>query len=146
MELRYDPLTDPTRLEQAFSDYENGRKNYHFHELPPLPEDDVQIPLTKKKSRHAKAWSDIAWEQFQEWQCRDRKTLHRLQQKIVRERRIPFIIEAPPIPTDIVQFLHRIVLCYSIISHFSLVDLFWQKSLWPCLTKSDCCGHTSCRA
>lgn len=65
---------------------------------------------------------------------------------IVRERRIPFIIEAPPIPTDIVQFLHRIVLCYSIISHFSLVDLFWQKSLWPCLTKSDCCGHTSCRA
>lgn len=55
MELRYDPLTDPARLEQAFSDYENGRKNYHFHDLPPLPEDEAEIPLTKKSSRHAKA-------------------------------------------------------------------------------------------
>ena len=143
MELRYDPLTDPTRLEQAFSDYENGRKNYHFHELPPLPEDDAQIPLTKKKSRHAKAWSDIAWEQFQEWLCRDRKTLHRLQQKIVRERRIPFIIEAPPIPTDIVQFLHRIVLCYfhhitflfgrSLLAEEPVALLDQERPLWPYL-------------
>ena len=55
MELRYDPLTDPARLEQAFSDYENGRKNYHFHELPPLPEDEQEIPAMKETSRHAKA-------------------------------------------------------------------------------------------
>ena len=55
MELRYDPLTDPARLEQAFSDYENGHRNYHFHELPPLPEDEVDTPMKKKTSRHAKA-------------------------------------------------------------------------------------------
>ena len=55
MELRYDPLTDPARLEQAFSDYENGRKNYHFHELPPLPEDEQAIPATQGTPRHAKA-------------------------------------------------------------------------------------------
>ena len=55
MELKYDPLTDPARLEQAFSDYENGRRNYHFHELPPLPEDNAEVPVTKKTSRHAKA-------------------------------------------------------------------------------------------
>ena len=55
MELRYDPLTDPARLEQAFSDYENGRKNYHFHELPPLSEDEAGIPMKKRTSRHAKA-------------------------------------------------------------------------------------------
>lgn len=55
MELKYDPLTDPARLEQAFSDYENGRKNYHFHELPQLPEEEQEIPATKKSRRHAKA-------------------------------------------------------------------------------------------
>ena len=55
MELRYDPLTDPARLEQAFSDYEDGRKNYHFHELPPLPENDAEIPMKKRTSRRAKA-------------------------------------------------------------------------------------------
>ena len=55
MELRYDPLTDPARLEQAFSDYENGRKNYHFHELPPLPDGDAEIPMKKRTFRHAKA-------------------------------------------------------------------------------------------
>lgn len=55
MELKYDPLTDPARLEQAFSDYENGRRNYHFHELPSLPEDNAEIPVTKKTSHHAKA-------------------------------------------------------------------------------------------
>lgn len=55
MELRYDPLTDPARLEQAFADYENGRKNYHFHELPPLPEDNATTPVTEKTSSHAKA-------------------------------------------------------------------------------------------
>lgn len=37
MELRYDPLTDPQRIEQARLDYENGQKNYHFHELPSAP-------------------------------------------------------------------------------------------------------------
>ena len=54
MELKYDPLTDPARLEQARLDYENGRKNYHFHELPPLPEDEQDISETKKAPLHAK--------------------------------------------------------------------------------------------
>lgn len=55
MELRYDPLSDPQRIEQAFSDYEHGRRNYHLHELPPLPEDEQKIPVTRKTPRHAKA-------------------------------------------------------------------------------------------
>ena len=41
MELRYDPLTDPKRIEQARIDYADGRKNYHFHEIPPLPEENA---------------------------------------------------------------------------------------------------------
>lgn len=62
---------------------------------------------------------------------------------IVRERRIPFIIEAPPIPTDIVQFLHRIVLCYfhhitflfgrSLLAEEPVALLDQERPLWPYL-------------
>ena len=51
MELKYDPLTDPARLEQARLDYENGRKNYHFHELPPLTDENAESSATPKKAR-----------------------------------------------------------------------------------------------
>ena len=48
MELSYDPLTDPQRIEQARIDYENGRKNYHFHETPPLHE-EYTIPQKRRE-------------------------------------------------------------------------------------------------
>lgn len=30
---REDPLSSPHRIQQAIEDYENGQKNYHFHDF-----------------------------------------------------------------------------------------------------------------
>ena len=31
------PLADPARIRAAAEDYQNGKRNYRLHELPPLP-------------------------------------------------------------------------------------------------------------
>ena len=53
MELSYDSLTDPQKIEQARIDYANGRKNYHFHELPPLSEEHTIPEETSGVTDHA---------------------------------------------------------------------------------------------
>ena len=40
------------KLEQAFRDYENGKKNYHYHDLIEVEEEvDASTPKAKSKSR-----------------------------------------------------------------------------------------------
>lgn len=47
------PLADPARIQAAAEDYQNGRRNYHFHELPPLS--GPATPRRAQRSRrHAK--------------------------------------------------------------------------------------------
>ena len=48
------PLTDPARILAAARDYDNGRKNYSVHQLPPL-EADAAPRRPKRSRRHAKA-------------------------------------------------------------------------------------------
>lgn len=51
------PLSSPDRIRQAIQDYDNGKKNYHFHELP-ADEDTSPSENTsrmKKGARDAKA-------------------------------------------------------------------------------------------
>ena len=55
--LPSNPLASPDRIRKALQDYDDGRKNYHFHELP---EDEdashaVGEPRMKRSVRHAKA-------------------------------------------------------------------------------------------
>ena len=40
------------KLEQAFRDYENGKKNYHYHDLIEVDDDvDATTPKAKARSR-----------------------------------------------------------------------------------------------
>lgn len=51
------PLASSDRIRQAMQDYDNGRKNYHFHELPAEDETDssANAPRMKRRARNAKA-------------------------------------------------------------------------------------------
>lgn len=48
------PLADPERILSAAKDYDNGKKNYALHELPPLDEKPV-VRRSPRGRRHAKA-------------------------------------------------------------------------------------------
>lgn len=49
-------LSSPARIRQAMLDYENGKKNYHYHELPEEDFGNPDEPKTHSRSRrHAKA-------------------------------------------------------------------------------------------
>ena len=50
------PLASSDRIRQAMQDYDNGRKNYHFHELPAEDETDspANAPRMKGRTRNAK--------------------------------------------------------------------------------------------
>ena len=51
------PLASPDKIRQAMQDYDNGRKNYHYHELP-LESDAASsdsAPRMKRRTHHAKA-------------------------------------------------------------------------------------------
>ena len=52
------PLAAPERIRAAMSDYGNGKKNYHFHELPVLEESSPRTTTSRQANRsrhHAKA-------------------------------------------------------------------------------------------
>ena len=51
------PLASSDRIRQAMQDYDNGRKNYHFHELPTEDETDssANAPRMKRRAHNAKA-------------------------------------------------------------------------------------------
>ena len=50
------PLSSPDSIRQAMQDYENGRKNYHFHELPADEDTDSSTSASsmKRESNNAK--------------------------------------------------------------------------------------------
>ena len=45
------PLSSSTQIQQALLDYENGRKNYHYHELPEEDGRAADAPKTISRSR-----------------------------------------------------------------------------------------------
>ncbi len=47
------PLSSPDRIRQAIQDYDNGKKNYHFHELP-ADEDTSPSENTSRMKRGAR--------------------------------------------------------------------------------------------
>ena len=48
-------LSNPARIRQAMLDYENGKKNYHYHELPDEGSRDQGEPKNQSESSlHAK--------------------------------------------------------------------------------------------
>ena len=48
-------LSDSSRILASAQDYENGRKGYHFHELPDLEEEKVSPARPTRRRRYAKA-------------------------------------------------------------------------------------------
>ena len=48
-------LSDSSRILASAQDYENGRKGYHFHELPDLEEVKVSPARPTRRRRYAKA-------------------------------------------------------------------------------------------
>lgn len=52
------PLAAPDRIHAAMNDYDNGKRNYHYHELPALTTEASRLPnasRTNRNRRHAKA-------------------------------------------------------------------------------------------
>lgn len=49
------PLANPQRIVAAAKDYANGKKNYHFRELPPLEDAKFDKRRARRGGRHAKA-------------------------------------------------------------------------------------------
>jgi len=49
------PLATPKRILAAAEDYANGKKNYHFHELPKLEDVKSDNRCARRGGRHAKA-------------------------------------------------------------------------------------------
>ena len=48
-------LSDSSRILASAQDYENGRKGYHFHELPNLEAEKVGSARPSRRRRYAKA-------------------------------------------------------------------------------------------
>ena len=48
-------LSDSSRILASAQDYENGRKGYHFHELPDLEEEKFSPARPTRRRRYAKA-------------------------------------------------------------------------------------------
>ncbi len=48
-------LSEPSRILASAQDYENGRRGYHFHELPDIAEGKPVSTRPTRRCRHAKA-------------------------------------------------------------------------------------------
>ena len=48
-------LTSREQVLQAARDYADGKKNYTYHELPPMDFDDASLSCTNSRSRREKA-------------------------------------------------------------------------------------------
>ena len=42
-------LSDPAKILQAARDYENGKVNYHYHELPALEGEETSVPRKRMR-------------------------------------------------------------------------------------------------
>jgi len=49
------PLANPKCILAAAEDYSNGKKNYHFHELPAIEDVKADNRRMRRGGRHAKA-------------------------------------------------------------------------------------------
>ena len=51
-----DSLASPARIQQAMRDFDNGRRNYSYHELPgDIDDEDVGRVSSHRRTRRAKA-------------------------------------------------------------------------------------------